>query len=128
MRHAKFCAPHIKSCLLHMLCQNVNARAGQKCFALSGQKTKSANLGKKQGRQENAIGNKACFADGKGFCDKTKRTMSKEIQKDKGCTDRFGMESDIDRGIKVEKNRFGVESEAVASKRKKQRKKQGKNI
>ena len=44
--------------------------------------------------------------------------MSKEIQKDKGCTDRFGMESDIDRGIKVEKNRFGVESEVVASKRK----------
>ncbi|PWM51386.1 MAG: hypothetical protein DBX39_01880 [Bacillota bacterium] len=28
------------------------------------------------------------------------------------------MESDIDRGIKIEKNRFGVESEAVASKRK----------
>lgn len=60
----------------------------------------------------------ACLAGGKGFCDKTKRTMSKEIRKDKGCTDRFGMESDIDRGIKIEKNRFGVESEAVASKRK----------
>lgn len=43
--------------------------------------------------------------------------MSKEIRKDKGCTDRFGMDADIDRG-EVEKNRFGVESEAVASKRK----------
>lgn len=46
--------------------------------------------------------------------------MSKEIQKDKGCTDWFGMESDIDRWIRIDKNQFGVESVAVASKRKKQ--------
>lgn len=65
----------------------------------------------------------ACLVGGKGFCDKTKRTMSKEIQKDKGCTDRFGMESDIDRGIRIDKNQFGVEPEAAAK-----RKKQGENI
>ena len=49
--------------------------------------------------------------------------MSKGIRKDKGCTDRFGGGADIDRGIRIGKNRFGVESEAAAK-----RKKQGKNI